>query len=265
MAETHVSDITELLERGEPVSIPVPKSLRMSRILQVSMAFVAVIGAALECSGHGIASHMQSIASVSLPETLELSEAEAAAAFETAKHTFNIVNQDGWYMVTKKIHSSRGETIGHKATCIHEAPVSADESWVASMETVPTGVATVIKPVFELNTCLSEGAATEDGEPGDVATSKFADAQFNIQYDGKFLFASHGLDDEADLPGGEVRQKLHAICCDDEGVNVQGEESILHEDSMCVWRLEPVIGSFARDSWIFKSRQKEWVGNRGPQ
>jgi len=258
MAETHVSDHTELLERGEPDGTPVPKSLRMSRILQVSMASVAVIGAALVWSGHGIASHMQAIASASLPETLGLSEAQAAADYETALHSFRMRNQNGWYLVTKKIHSRKrenyGATIGHEATCVLEAPFDADEAWVTSRETVSTGVvATVIKPLFELDTCLCEGAEV-DGEPGAVATSKFADAKYPLEYDGKFLFTSHGVDE------GEERETLHAICCDDQGVEIEGQDSILHEDSMCVWTLEPVIGSFARDSWPFTSRQKEWQG-----
>jgi len=265
MADTHVSDNTELLERGEPDGTLVPKPLQMSRILQVSMAFVAVIGAALMWSGHGIASHMQSIASASLPETLGLSEAEAAADFETAKHTFRIRNQDGWYLVTKKIRSDIGETIGHQATCVQEPPFDADEAWTISRETVSTGVATVIKPVFELNTCLCEEGATEDGEAGGVATSPCADAELIVQYDGKFLFASHGEEEESSRPGGEVREELHAICCDGAGLHVQNEDSIHYSDSMCVWMLEPVIGSFARDSWPFKSRQKEWVGHRHPQ
>jgi len=257
MAETHVSDNTELLERGEPDGTSVPKPLQMSRILQVSTAFVAVIGAALVWSGHGIASHMQSIASASLPETLGLSETEATADFQAATQTFQIVNKDGWYLATKPIHSMErqtyGKVIGHKATCVQERPFDADEAWVTSRETVSTGVANVIKPAMDLKICLCEQDGVRDKI---VATSKCADAKLNIQYDGKFLFASHGKEENS----REDREKLLAVCCDDQGVKIMEEESILHEDSMCVWRLEPVIGSLSRDSWPFKYREDSWAG-----
>jgi len=218
---------------------------------------LAVIGAALVWSGHGIASHMQSVASASLPETLGLSEAEATADFKTATQTFHIVNQDGWYLVTKKIHDSVGRTLGHKATCVQEQPLDADEAWVTSRETVSTGVATVIKPAMDPNICLcEEGEGDDDYDLGGASTSTCADAKLTIQYDGKFMFASHGMDEESD------REKLHAVCCDDQGVKMMNQNSILHEDSMCIWGSKPIIGSLARDSWTFKARQEQWAGKK---
>jgi len=255
MAETPVSDHTELLERGEPDGTSVPQPLRMSRILQVSMALVAVIGAALVWSGHGIASHMQSIASASLLEPLGLSEAEATADFETAQNSFRMVNKDGWYLVTEVIRSRERDTYGmvagHKATCVQEAPFSADEAWVTSRETTATGVVAVIKPAMEPDTCLSE-----EGAEGGVSTTECADATLVVRYDGKYLIADHGADEDSN----EGRNLYHAICCDDEGVKALDDDHILHQDSMCIWKLEPVIGSLARDSWTFKLREDHWAG-----